>query len=110
MDRRSLLAAAGLLLAAGTLWADVVQGEVKSVDAEKSTITVTVSEKDLTFFVAKDARIYSGVTKGKRFQSKDVPGGLRGIKPGATVVLTVTETRTNGLETVTQVQVKSTPK
>lgn len=37
--------------------ADDAKGTIKSVDADKSTIVVTVGDKDMTYTVAKDTKI-----------------------------------------------------
>ena len=42
-----------------------VKGKVKSVDAEKNTITVTVGDKDQTIPVAKETEVFS-LGKGRR--------------------------------------------
>ena len=87
MMRTFLGAVLALLLAAGGLLAEEIKGKVKSVDAEKSTITVTVGDKDTTYNVAKFASIYT-LGKGKKAQPMDITGGLKGVGEGADVTLT----------------------
>jgi opacity protein-like surface antigen len=84
--------------------AEEVKGKVKSVDAEKSTITVTVGEADRTLEVAKDAKVTHRVGKSeKKAKSEDLPGGLGALKAGTEVTLT-TEKKADK-ETVTEVKV-----
>ncbi len=77
MLRRLLCTMVALLFMTGGLLAAEVKGKVKSVDADKSTITVTVGEKDQTFTVAKDAKVSVGTVKD-----------LKDLKAGANVTLT----------------------
>jgi hypothetical protein len=94
-----------LLFGANTAWSDEVKGKVKSVDADKSTITVTVDDKDQTFTVAKDAKVYSLVGKNaKKAQPQDIAGGLKGVNQGVDVTLTTEKKDTK--ETVTAVKVE----
>ena len=75
---RNLVAAVFVLvLAAGLTLADEVKGKVKSVDADKSTITVTVGDKDQTLSVSKDAKL----SLGKKIKE------LKDIKEGTAVTL-----------------------
>jgi hypothetical protein len=75
---RNLIAAVFVLvLAAGFTLADEVKGKVKSVDADKSTITVTVGDKDQTLSVSKDAKL----SLGKKIKE------LKDIKEGTAVTL-----------------------
>jgi hypothetical protein len=69
--------------------AEEVKGKVKSVDAEKSTITVTVGEQDKTLDVAKDAKITHRVGKNeKKAKSEDLQGGLGALTAGTDITLT----------------------
>ena len=88
MLRKFSWAVAALFLGTGVVSADSIPGKVKSVDATKSTITVTVDDKDQTFTVAKDSKIFQLVGKGKKAQPQDLADGLTGLKEGQTVVLT----------------------
>jgi hypothetical protein len=75
---RSVFCALGVLvLAAGMTWGDEVKGKVKSVDADKSTITVTVGDKDQTLAVSKDAKL----SLGKKVKE------LKDIKEGTAVTV-----------------------
>ena len=73
----------------GRLSADEIRGKVKSVDADKATITVTAGDADQTLNVAGDAKV-TGLfgKKLKKAVTQDVPGGLRGVQQGAEVSLT----------------------
>ena len=74
-----------------TFAADTIsKAKVKSVDADKNTITVTVDDKDSTYNVQKDAKIW---TTGKKKKGQPAPevtlSGLSAVKEGATVTLTI---------------------
>jgi Cu/Ag efflux protein CusF len=94
MLRRLLCTAVALLFVTGGLLAAEVKGKVKSVDADKGTITVTVGEQDQTFTVAKDAKVSVGKVK----DVKDI----KDLKVGANVTLT-TEKK-DGKEVVTGIK------
>ena len=71
-----------LLLAAGALaQAEEIKAKVKSVDAEKGMITVTVGEADRTLEVSKDAKVTHRVGKNEKKDDKE----------------TVTEVKVDGL-------------
>jgi hypothetical protein len=88
--RKLLCSTVALLFVTGGLLAAEIKGKIKSVDADKSTITVTVGDKDETFTVAQDAKISVGTVKD-----------VKDLKPGANVTLT-TETK-GGKEVVTAI-------
>ena len=108
MLRTCLSGAIALIFCAGALLADEIKGKVKSVDAEKNTITVSVGDDDQTLAVAKNAKIVSLVGKGKKGTLQDVSGGLGGVKVGADVTLTTA--KKDDKDTVTQVKVEGTTK
>src|SRR5947209_20453334 len=94
-----------LVLAAGALRADDVRAKIKSVDADKSTVTVTVDDKDQTFSVAKDAKITHLVgKKPKKATSEDLPGGLSGLSEGNDVTLSTD--KKDGKDVVTAIKVE----
>ena len=64
MMRTFLGTVLALLLAAGGLLAEEIKGKVKSVDAEKMTITVTVGDKDTTFTVGDKVKNLKGYKEG----------------------------------------------
>ena len=108
---RSILSALSVLtLCAGLSLADEVKGKIKSVDAEKSTLIITVDDKDQSFPVAKDAEIYSlgKAKKGQPAPKVTVTDGLKGVKDGADVTLT-TEKK-DGKDTVTAIKVEKAKK
>jgi hypothetical protein len=78
-----------IALGAGRLKADEVRGKIKSVDADKHTVTLTVGDIDRTLHVANDAKV-SGLygKKLKKAVAQEIPGGLQGVKEGAIVSLT----------------------
>jgi hypothetical protein len=109
MVRTLFSALFALLIAAGGSWAEEIKGKVKSVDASKSTITVTVNDKDRTLTVAKDAKVFQLVGKKlKKAQPQDVPGGLAGLEAGKEV--TVTTDKKDGQDVVTQIKVEGLAK
>src|SRR3954451_23638645 len=94
MIRTMTAALIALAVLAGTsrLSAEEIRGKVKSVDGEKNTITLTVGEADRTFQVAGDAKVVGLYGKKlKKAALLDVAEGLRGVKDGADVTVTTTE-------------------
>ncbi len=78
MFRTFVTATLALVVCAGALSAAEVRGRVKSVDAEKGTMTVTVGRggeaKDQTLKVAKDAKF---TTQNKDLAEKLTAEGLK---------------------------------
>lgn len=69
--RRCLLALVALLLSVLPALAAEYKGQVKSVDASKGTITVTIDDKDKTFNVANDVKVMAGKKElKKKLQAK----------------------------------------
>jgi hypothetical protein len=63
---------------------------IKKVNADKSTIVVTIDDKEQTFLVARDAEIYTQA-KGKKNKpgpKNPIEGGLVKVKEGSEVTLT----------------------
>ena len=56
MTRLLLGSFAVLMFSTGSLFADEVKGKLKSVDADKHTLTVTFIDKDQTFVLATDVK------------------------------------------------------
>jgi hypothetical protein len=83
---RSLVCAAfALVVCAVAVLAGEYKGKVKSVDTDKSTITVTVGDDDKTFKVTDDTKI----VRGKN--NKEVKDGLKNEKawknnPNVTII------------------------
>ena len=101
---RILMSMAFLALSSLAL-AEEIKGKVKSVDADKSTITVTVGEADKTYDVAKDAKVTHKVGKNeKKAKTEDLPGGLGALTAGTDVTLT-TEKK-DDKESVTAIKVE----
>jgi len=63
MSRKFGLALAAFLFSVGGLLAAEVKGKVKSVDADKGVLTLTVGDKDQEFKVGDDAKVVTA--KGK---------------------------------------------
>ena len=59
MFRKLVCALAVIGFSMGLAFADTIKGKVKEVDDEKKTITVTVDDKDTTYPVDKDAKIFT---------------------------------------------------
>lgn len=89
------------------------KGKVKAVTADTKTLVLVVDDKDKTFVVPADAKIYTtGKVKKKTKIAPEilVEGGLSGVKVDSTVTVT-TETREVGekkekQEVVTAVKVE----
>jgi hypothetical protein len=98
MLRKYVCGVFALVVAVGCLMAAEYKGKVKSVDADKNTITVTVDDKDKEFKVPADAKIVNA-------KGKDVKNGLKNekaFKAGAAV--TVTTEKKDGKEVVTEIK------
>jgi tRNA pseudouridine-54 N-methylase len=82
---RTLVAAlaAALVLGVGLARADEVKATLKSVDADKNTVTVTVDGKDTTYTV-------SDATQFLNAKGKNLKKGIKNkqLKEGANVVIT----------------------
>jgi hypothetical protein len=93
-----------LVLSIALVQADEYKGTVKKVDAEKNTLTVSIDEKDRTFDIPKDAKIYTTGKKKKGKPAPEVPVALGDVKENAKVV--VTTKKEDDKETVTSVQIE----
>jgi hypothetical protein len=84
MLRSLVYAAAGLLIFTGGVLArtERAQGQVKSVDPAKNTITVATANGDKTFQVPPGSRVLDA-------DGKAIPGGLRGVPRKLRVEVTV---------------------
>ena len=106
MNRKSFAAVAVLVVGAwaGQARAGEVVGKVKSVDAEKGTVTVEVDSAEKVYLVSSDARVVGTIGKKvKKATTETVPGGLRGVKEGVDVTLS-TEAR-DGKDVVVGIKV-----
>jgi hypothetical protein len=79
---RKLLVLVVLMLGTGILLADDAKGKVKKF--EKGSITVTVGDKDTTFKVGKETKVFVGDDEQK---GKDKGKTLKGIKEGDDVTV-----------------------
>ncbi len=87
---RTLAAVSILVIMTGVSLADEYKATIKKVDADKSTIIVTIDDNGRTFLVARDAEIYTQ-TKGKKNKpgpKNPIEGGLAKVKQGSEVTLT----------------------
>jgi hypothetical protein len=101
------LVAVAAIFGAGRLSADEIKGKVKAVDPEKGTITLAVGDAERTLAVASDARVFGLFGKKlKKATTRDVAGGLRGVKEGVDVILS-TEAKDDGKPVVTRVSVET---
>src|SRR5262245_42315808 len=101
MLRTLVSVAVALLLIVGGLVAAEVRGKVKSYEGEK--LTVTVDDKDQTYTVTADTKIYKG-----KDVAKDREKALKGLKAGAEVILTVE--KKDGKDVLTEVKFKGKKK
>src|SRR5262249_52363891 len=81
MLRKLAFAVVALGLCAVPALADEVKGKIKSVDADKKTVTVTVDGKDMTLNVDEKAEILNA-------NGKALKDGLKGLKEGTEVTVT----------------------
>jgi hypothetical protein len=89
MYRRMLTAVAVTVLFASFARAEEQTATVKAVDADKSTVTLTINGEDKTMAVSKDAEIYTQL-KGKKNKpgpKQPLAGGLGGLKVGTEVTI-----------------------
>ena len=109
MFRKLVCALAVVAFSMGLAFADTIKGKVKEVDDEKKTITVTVDDKDSTYPVDKDAKIF---TTGKAKKGQAAPevalSGLRAVLAGQEV--TVTTEKKNDKDTATAIKVEQAKK
>src|SRR5262245_38798324 len=81
MARAFLSAALALVVCAGSLLAGEIRGKLKSVDAEKKTITITTKDGDKTLNCDKECKVL-GPT------NKELPAGLKAIRGSPQVIVT----------------------
>jgi outer membrane lipoprotein-sorting protein len=83
MMRKFVCAAVALVLCVGVVLADEIKGKIKSVDADKSTMTVTTSDgKDHVVQVGKDTRLLNAKGNALKEGIKD-----KHLKDGSDVVV-----------------------
>jgi hypothetical protein len=80
--RRLICSVLVLAILAGSLWAFDVEATIKKVDAEQGVVVFFAKGQDRTARLAKAAKI---VDAG----GKDIAAGLKEIKPGAVVTLSI---------------------
>jgi hypothetical protein len=81
--RMFVSAVLALVLCVGVALADEIKGKIKSVDADKGTVTVTAADgKDHTLVMSKDTKIQAA-------SGKDLKEGIKDkhLKAGAEVVI-----------------------
>ena len=101
---RNTLFTIGIVLAASSmLCAETYAEKVKSVDAEKKTITFPVDAKDKSFKVADKVDVQTQVRRGKRLTVTPLKEGLKGLKNGTEA--TITTEKRDGEEIVTKIVV-----
>lgn len=99
MLRTLVCTVSALLIFAVGLIAAEVKGKVKSVSADKTTITVSADGKDQEFKISDDTKVLSP----KGTPVKDREKALKGLKEGANIVV-VTEKK-DGKDVVTEIKV-----
>src|SRR5437899_11627918 len=89
MLRFSACASFVLLLTLNVALCDTYKGKVKSVDTDAKKLVVTVDDKEMTFDVPKDVKIFS-VGKAKKGQTPPeiALSGLSALGPGNEVTVT----------------------
>jgi hypothetical protein len=83
MLRKFVCAVVAVVLCVGVVLAGEIKGKIKSVDADKGTITVTATDgKDHTLALAKDAKVQAA-------SGKDLKDGIKDkhLKAGTEVVV-----------------------
>lgn len=98
---RTLFAAAVAIVVASGASADTYGEKVKSVDADKKTITIPVDGKDKEFKVDDKVEVQSQMRAGKRLRLVPIKDGLKGVKVG--VEATITTEKRAGEEVVTKI-------
>jgi hypothetical protein len=97
MLRRLMVGLCALVVCAGVLIAAEIKGKIKSVDADKNSITVTVGDKDQTFMVPADAKITTAA-------GKDVPDRLKAKQFKAGREVTITTEKKGDKDVVTKIE------
>ncbi len=98
MLRKFVCAVAAVVLCFGVVLADEIKGKIKSVDADKGTITVTSSDgKDHTLMVGRDAKIQAA-------SGKDLKEGLKDKHLRAGTEVTVQCKKEGGKEVCTELK------
>jgi hypothetical protein len=100
---KSLGAGLLVLLAVAVLGAEEIKGKLKSVDAAKNLLVVTVGDRERSFTVGDDSKIVGGDDKEIKSRLKS-----KAFKAGATVRIT-TATK-DGKEVIALVKVGDPPK
>ncbi|MCY2939567.1 MAG: hypothetical protein NTV55_14585 [Planctomycetota bacterium] len=93
-----MLLSAVFFMVCGTVLAEEVQGKITKIDTDRSTLTLSVENKDRTLSIAKGLVIQS---LGKKKKPEGVLGGLADLKKGDEA--TVTIEKKDGKEVITRV-------
>ena len=109
MSRFSVCAALVVLFTLNVALSDTYRGKVKSVDTDAKKLVVTVDDKEQTFDVPKDVKIFT-VGKGKKGQPgpEIVLSGLGALAVGNEV--TVTTEKKDDKDVVTGIKLESAKK
>jgi Cu/Ag efflux protein CusF len=97
MLRRFLCAAFALVLCVGVTLAEEVKGKIKSVDADKGTMTVTVDGKDQEYKIGTDTKLLNA-------QGKDLKDGIKNARLKEGQAVTLTTEKKDGKDVVTEVK------
>jgi len=100
---RNALFSIAILFASSMVHAETYAEKVKSVDAEKKTITFPVDGKDKAFKIADKVDVQTQVRRGKRLTITPLKEGLKGLKSG--MEATITTEKRDGEEIVTKIVV-----
>jgi hypothetical protein len=83
------LSAVSLAFVASIALADDIKGKVTAIDPDKRAITVNVGDKDQSFEIAQNAKVYRLSGKNaRRAGYAEAPGGIKEVAVGSTVTLT----------------------
>lgn len=106
------VAVLSLLMCATMVWAAEVKGKATKVDEPNHKITITVDGKDTEYTVSKDCKFVPAKSKGKDGTERD--NDLKSLarivdrmKDKGGVGVTVTTTKKDGKEVVTEIKTEA---
>lgn len=82
MLRKIVCAVFALVICTGVVLADEIKGKIKSVDADKHTLTVTADGKDHVITLSKDGKVLSSKGEALKEGLKD-----KHLKEGTEVIV-----------------------
>lgn len=97
-----------LIVAVGVMVAAEYKGKVKELNADKSTITVTVDGKDQTITFNDDTKFVDGKGQPVKDREKTIKGIAK--RPEAIDEVTVTTDKKDGKEIATEIKIRRAKK